>query len=373
MNRYIFRQIGISVLFVAVALTVAIWLTQSLQYVDYIVNRGLSLATFLYFTMLLMPSLLVIILPMALFISVLFIYNRMTVDRELVVMRAAGLSPFQLSNPAMTIAMLVTLAGYSFNLYFLPVTFRTFKDLESAFRTDLAGIILQEGKFNTISDTFTVYVRERESSGELRGILAHDSRTKERPITYMAERGALVSSVTGPRVLLVKGLRQEVDRKTGRTTMLSFERNTVDLSIFSRAGQRSYREPAERFLHELFWPGDSRSEQHYRDKLRAEGHQRLVSPLLSLTFTLICLAALLSGDFDRKGQTRRVLTALALVVLIQAASFGLFNLAAKEPLVTPLMYLNAIAPGLAAFFVLVKDPGWLTRRRMRDTPAAAAT
>lgn len=121
MNLYIFRQIGVSVVFLAFAITCAIWLTQSLRYVDYIVNRGLSLGTFFFFTMLLMPSLLVIILPMALFISVLFIYNRMATDRELIVMRAAGLSPMQLSSPAMWMATVVMLAGYAFNLYLLPV------------------------------------------------------------------------------------------------------------------------------------------------------------------------------------------------------------------------------------------------------------
>lgn len=372
MNLYIFRQIGVSVVFLAFAITCAIWLTQSLRYVDYIVNRGLSLGTFFFFTMLLMPSLLVIILPMALFISVLFIYNRMATDRELIVMRAAGLSPIQLSSPAMWMAVLVMLAGYAFNLYLLPVTFRTFKDLESSFRSDIAGVILQEGKFNTLSDAFTVYVRERDSNGELHGILAHDNREKDKPVTYMAERGAMVSSQAGPRVVLVKGSRQEVERSTGKLSTLYFDRYTVDLSIFRHGEQRTFREPAERFIHELFWPSDEASDQFFANKLRAEGHQRLASPLLSLTFTLICLAALLSGEFNRRGQTQRILTVIAIVVIVEGASFGFFNMAAKIPILTPLIYLNAVLPGLAALYVLVNDPRWTRRRRAQDAPANAS-
>lgn len=372
LNRYIFLQVGIGVIFVALAITCAIWLTQSLQYVDYIVNRGLTLGTFLYFTMLLMPSLLVIVLPAALFISVLFIYNRMTIDRELVVMRATGMSPLQLSTPALAIALLVAFAGYGFNLYLLPVTFRTFKDLESSFRADIAGVILQDGKFNTVSDGFTVYVRARDKNGELHGILAHDNRDKEKPVTYMAESGALVSTLAGPRVILVKGNRQLVERDSGRLSMLYFDRYTVDLSIFRRgASRRTYREPAERFLHELFWPGDSQSDQYYADKLRAEGHQRLASPLLAITFTLICLAALLSGDFNRRGQTKRVLAAIACVVAIQAANFGVFNAVAKLPVLTPLIYLTVLLPGLAAFLILIKDPRFRSLRRPDRTNAVA--
>ena len=65
-DRYIFRQLLGATLFVAVTLTGVVWLTQSLRFVEMIVNRGLSAPLFLYFTMLLLPSFLGVILPVAL-------------------------------------------------------------------------------------------------------------------------------------------------------------------------------------------------------------------------------------------------------------------------------------------------------------------
>lgn len=372
LDRYLLRQLGVSVVFVAVALTIAIWLTQSLRYVDYIINRGLSFGTFIYFTTLLMPSLLVVVLPIALFVSVLFVYNRLTVDRETVVMRATGMSHIQLAAPALIVAAVVTVAGYFFNLYLLPVTFRQFKDLEQSFRTDIASVILQERKFNTVGDGLTVYIRKRDPSGELHGILAHDSRNRNKPVTYMAQRGALVESPAGPRVVLVNGNRQMVEPQTGKLTMLYFDRYTVDLNLFRRDKDNTWLEPQERFLSELFWPGNTADDRFYADKLRAEGHQRLASPLLSLSFTLICLAALLSGEFSRRGQARRVVVAVTIVAAVEAASFGIFNSAAKIPWLIPLMYLNAIVPGLIALYVLVRDPRLRRRRPRQDGVAARA-
>lgn len=369
LDRYLLRQLGVSVIFVALTLTCAIWLTQSLRYVDYIINRGLSLGTFFYFTMLLMPSLLVIILPIALFISVLFVYNRLTIDRELVVMRVAGMGPLGLALPALTLALLVTLAGYAFNLYLLPVTFRQFKDMEASFREDVASVILQEGAFTTISDGLTVYVRARGASGELRGILAHDSRDPKKPVTYMAERGDLVPAATGPRVVMIKGNRQEMNVETGKVTLLFFDRYSVDLSLYSTNHQRKWREPAERFVHQLLWPGDSDADRYYRNQLIAEGHQRLAAPLLSIAFTLICLAGLLCGEFDRRGQARRVLATVVCIGAVQAASFGFFSLAAKHPLFIPLIYLNALLPMVLASYVLIKDPRWPRRRGEPADPA----
>ena len=355
-ERYLLKQLVISVAFVALTLTFAIWLSQSVRFVDFIVNRGLSIGTFLYFTALLMPSLVAVVLPIALFISVMFTYYRMSLDRELIVMRATGMSALSLGRPAIVLGLLVMMVGYGFNLYLLPVTYRQFADMKSSFRDDVAGAVVQEGKFNSLSDSLTVYVRARDRSGQLYGILAQDSRKKDEPVTYMAERGAIVSTPEGPRVVLVNGSRQSYSPETGKMTLLQFERHSVDLSIFSRQQGASYRQPAERFVHELLIPGDSEADRYYAKRLIAEGHNRLASPLLSITFTLIALACLLSGEFNRRGQVLRGLIAGGLVGAVQGLSFGLFSLAAKYPIMLPTLYINAIVPAAIALYWLIYDP-----------------
>ncbi len=90
--RYVFGQLVVVALVVTVALTLAVWLTRSLRLIDLMVNRGLSVDTFLWLVILLLPTFLGVVLPIATFCAVLFIYNKLTMDSEVVVMRAAGLS-----------------------------------------------------------------------------------------------------------------------------------------------------------------------------------------------------------------------------------------------------------------------------------------
>ena len=78
-------------IFVTGALTAAVWLAQSLRLVDLIVNRGLSAEMFLYLALLILPRFLDIVLPIGAFIAVLFVFNRLMTESELVVMRACGL------------------------------------------------------------------------------------------------------------------------------------------------------------------------------------------------------------------------------------------------------------------------------------------
>lgn len=356
-DRYVLRQLFEATVFITIALAAIIWLTQSLRFVELIINRGLSLGSFLYLTALLLPSFLLVILPAALACAILFVYNKLIIDSELVVLRAAGLSQGALAGPALVMAGAVWLLCLALSLYLLPASFRQFKDLEHSIRNDYSAVFLREGVFNTLGEGFTVYIRQRESSGELLGLLVHDSRVPQRPITMMAERGAIIGMADGPRVLLVQGNRQEVERDTGRLSLLYFDRYTLDLSQFTKALDQRWREPQERFIGELFEPNlADGNDAHYANNLRAEGHQRLASPLYAFVYALIAVAALLSGEFNRRGQSRRIMAAVAAVAFAQAAQLGLYNLAGKAPLVVALMYLNPLLAATAAGCVLMRPP-----------------
>ena len=100
LNKYILKQLLVGMILVTAGLTCVIWLTQSLKFVEMIVNRGLTTGVFMYFTMLLLPNFLSIVLPIALFTVIVFTYSKLITDRELVVMRAAGLSQHALAKQA---------------------------------------------------------------------------------------------------------------------------------------------------------------------------------------------------------------------------------------------------------------------------------
>src|SRR5438477_9966256 len=104
LDRYILRQCFGVMIFVTAALSAAIWLAQSLRLIDLIVNRGLSIEIFLYLAALILPRFLDIVLPIGVFIAVLFTFNRLTGESELVVMRSAWLGHFAVAKPVLLLA-----------------------------------------------------------------------------------------------------------------------------------------------------------------------------------------------------------------------------------------------------------------------------
>src|SRR5579872_3796446 len=209
-SNYIARHLVHSTLLITFSLTSIVWLTQALRFIDFIVNQGVSIVIFLKLTALLIPSLVLMILPPALFCAVLFVYNKLKSDSELVVMQAAGLSRWRLSIPAVQVAALVTLIGYVIAFYLMPVSYGRFRDMQAYLRNNYASILLEEGVFNNPVEGLTVFVRERDADGILHGILVHDNRVPEEAITMMAEVGKLVDTPQGPRFLLQNGNRQEM-------------------------------------------------------------------------------------------------------------------------------------------------------------------
>ena len=202
------------------------------------------------------------------------------------------------------------------------------------------------------------------------GVLVHDKRDKENSFTLMAAKGAIVNSKDGARVVLFDGNRQSVDKTTNRMSILYFDRYVFDLETGQEDIGDRFREPRERSMEELFniekFSGGMEAKEF--GKFIIEVHKRLVSPLASLSFTLIGLACLLSGSFSRLSQSRRVALAIVIMVALQGSALGLENLIAKNLDFLPLLYLLGILPIFLGYFFLVYHP---RHRPPLSEPAAA--
>lgn len=351
-TRYLFRNLLFATLFTAVTLAGIVMLTQSIRFLELIVESGASSLSFWLVTLLALPRFFEIILPLALTIGIIFLYNRMSTDSEMVVAKAAGLSPLQLSRPALYLAMLVTIMLFFISSWIGPASLSSMQQMRVAIKAQYSGMLLREGIFNSIGKNLTVYIRERDSNGELNGMMIHDTRTENRPVTILARRGVILSSEAGQQVLVYDGSRQDINPKTGALNNLQFQRYTIDLPDSDPVRQR-WREPDERTLWELLNP-DAETLQR-PDAARVfhlEAMRRLISPFLSFTFALVALVFMVVGPVDRRGQSKRIMYALGAIILLQAVNLGLLNMAQKSYVGLVLMGCNIFIPiGLGLFML----------------------
>lgn len=307
LERYILRQMWTPFLFAALVVTAIVWLTQSLQRMDIIIEHGASLTLFGWLSLLIVPSLLSIVLPFALFGATLYALHRLHSDSEIAVMFAAGVSLLQVARPALLVAAAVAAATLWINIDLMPRSYRILKREVADLRADIATAVLRPGEFMALRDGFTVYVDDVQPGGALKGLLVNDYRSRDSTETYMAQRALLQETETGPVLYLVNGNIQRANRKTGAIDIVNFDRTAINLGDATRKSSDLLLEMTERYPRELFHPDlTSEYDRINAARLVAEGHNRFASPLYALAFALIALFALIGGPYDRRGYLMRI-------------------------------------------------------------------
>ncbi len=322
LQTYFWKQAFWPFIITLLGLTGLALLTQSLSTLDLIVENRQSAPTFFYITILALPQLIGIIMPLAVFIAVIYSVNRLNVDSEMAVAKSVGTSPWQISNPFVRLACYAVIAHLLINLILQPMSFRTMRQELLKVRTDLASQMVRPGEFVTPTFGLTVYAREVLPNGEMSDVLIRDSRGEE-VSTYTAKSGFILRSDNSARLTLKNGIIQQLEMN-GDFTPITFKSYQIDLTDVMTTDTNLRLKPSDRFLHELFNPNtNDRAHQKFYTTLIAEGHARLSTPLYSIALTLIALAFLIRGQFQRMGYGRRIAVCALTGFLVRLGGFSI--------------------------------------------------
>jgi len=371
LNIYIAKQIFIGFLLVTFSLMSILWLTQSLRFVELITNKGLPVSMFIKMTSCLMPRLFAILSPISLFVAVLFVYNRMLSDRELVVMKAAGISPWQNAKPVFFVGIAVSFLCLYVNNVATPYAEKTFQDLEWQVKNDVSHLMFREGEFTTVENNLTIFITRHAKDGSVEGILINDERTPGSKMTVSAEKGIIIYTDKTPQIILINGIRQELNSKSNQFSSLSFDRYSID---FGGASARKKKSDSARSktLTELF---SARSNPNLDkaeiNRYLVEGNRRLMNPFYNLVLAILACTGLLVGNFNRRGQTKIISFSIAAMVVIESCDLAFANLSSKNIYFLGLLYANLLLPFIVCLYLLAfYNPSWFRYfRKKRSIPA----
>ena len=365
-QRYTFRQALWPFLGAMTALTGLAVLTQSLSNLDLVAERGETALALVWITLLAMPQVIALLVPIAVFLGVTMALNRLCADSEMTVAAAAGMSRRQRVSPFLRLAIYAALANLLINLFIQPASFREMREQLFAIRTDLVASFMREGEFVPLGDRVTFYVREIDDDGVLNGVFIEDGRGGH-SAAYAARRGRIAASQRGPVMLLESGVLTQSDQ-TGALSSLTFERYEFDLTVFVDNTTAMFFKESDKFLSELLRPAMSEiARAGGRDRLAAEGHYRLSAPLYNLAFALIAVAAFMSGEHRRVGYARNVIIAGACAIGLRLTGFAVQAAAESDDSLNVVQYLLPLV-GIAAAVGLIARP----RRKAPKTHGAAA-
>jgi len=360
MNRiltlYLLRQLATAFAFATGAVTFVVLFTQSFRLLSLVIENSSTMLIFFQLLGLSALTFLPLLMPMGLGTAVVFVYNKLATDSELAVMRSAGVGPIRLIEPALLLAAAVTLLCFALTLWITPAANRNLVLVQNKMRDSYAVFLSHPGSFNDLSEGLTFYANKRGPNGSLQGILIHDVRQPETPVTTMAATGQVVDTGGQPHMIIFNGRRQELDLTTGKLSELVFDQYVLDLDALRNTANSRLPDPREETVAELLKPSP--------EMLRARGpmshfwgelHSRLAIPLLSISYVMIGLASILAGSYNRRGMAGRILSGALAIIVTQASFMTLNGLVTRDNGYAFLLYTAALLPGLIGLSLVSRD------------------
>jgi lipopolysaccharide export system permease protein len=368
---YIFRTTFGAFLIILFSLTSVIWLTHALRDIDIMTNQGQTVLVFIGITGLIIPQLVLIIAPVALMIAMAHTLNKLANDSEIIVMNAAGMSPWRLFHAFLAAAIVVSALVAVLAAFISPKCIRELRRWAAEVRADLVTNIVQPGRFTTIERGLTFHIRERQPNGVLLGIFIDDLRDPTERATFLAEQGQILKSDKGTFLVLQSGSVQRHPSTEPDPTIVIFDRYAFDLSQFTSSAQGSGAQelnysPSERYEWELLSP-DPKDPIYVKDpgQFPAELHDRLAAPLYPLAFMVITYAYLGAPRTTRQSRNMSLISAVAAISALRFTGFASMVFGVKSPSALALQYVAlaaALILGLRAISrgTIIEPPAFIT-------------
>jgi lipopolysaccharide export system permease protein len=358
---YLFRQIGRPVVGACAALAGIGILSQSLDQLEIIVERGQSVWVMVKLTLLAVPQLLAVIIPIGLFVGALVALTRLQREQELTAVFASGVTRWAAIRPAVRLAVIAAMLTLAVTAVLQPWAQRQARTEAFAIRSDLAALLVEEGRFVQGPDGLTVYVQQIEQNGLLKNLFVY-IQDGEDAVTWDAAE-ARFGRVDGLPVLTMLNATTTRYSSRGVLTYGSFERNVLDLSPYTELTQAVRYKPSDLYLTQLFNPSPQDLERvGSAGELTAEGHSRLAAPLYALVAMAMALAAIMGGPFSRTGYSLRIAKAAGAFLVVRIAGYGVVSASAWNGWLNVFQYLLPIVACALAMRLLFRalKPG---RRR----------
>ena len=279
-----------------VSLTVVMWFSQAIREFDLMTSQRQTTST-------------------------AHIINKLSSDSEIIVMNAAGVSPWPLVRPFLASGLAVAVLVASIAVYISPWSLRALRNWARQVRADILTNIVQRGRFTTVSGNLTFHIADRKPNGLLVGIFLDERRDPKEHATYLAEQGEIVKNDTGSFLLLEKGRVQRLESGQRDPRIVTFDRYAFRFGVGPQTNGVTYN-AREKYIWDLLWPHANDAQSVARSgKYRSELHDRIATPLYPIAFVILAYAFLGPPQTTRQSRTLSLLALVGAVAVLRLVGF----------------------------------------------------
>ena len=281
-DRYLIREIIVTLLAVMLVLLVIFLSNRLVHYLADVATGELAGGALFALLGLKVIKYIILLVPIALFISILMVLGRLHRDSELIAMAACGLAPAHVYKPVFVLAIPLTLLLGWMSLVVVPYTSQLEAEMlrQAQHGLELGGITAGQFRHNKQKGR-VVYVENLDEQGRLENVFIR-MKQHGRPVLLSAPSGELEDNKeTGERLLtLIDGYRYDGVPGQAGYKVMHFGRHSVQLAapkLAQRIPRRKEKNTAE------LWASDTLFD-------KAELQWRIATPISVLVLALLAPA-----------------------------------------------------------------------------------
>lgn len=287
LDRYIFTELLTPFNLSLGALCFIMLTRELLRLMELLVSKGVGIFAVMKVFAHLLPSFLVLTLPIAGIIASITAFGRLSLDKELVAMRAAGLSLLRLARPVFLFALLVFGLTLWLAQWGQPWTATNLKKVALNLLRDQLVLALERGSFNEPIPKMMIYVSDEGTEPSDAGIFISDERNADDPRIIVAQHYQVLVDTSTDQVALrlQNGVIHSRPDVTDQYQLASFSSYDLKLSLnqsgYASSEERPTYDALIAQLNQSQWqdPGARRRlMEHYKD---------LAFPTASLIFCIL--------------------------------------------------------------------------------------
>ncbi len=326
-----------------------------IQTADLIFNKDVSFILILKMLLYTLPFVLTFLIPMAVLVSTLLTFGKLSHDNEIMAIRAGGVSILKFVKPLLVFIFVVCLSSLLLSDRVASTAHYTYRLILEQIGMESPGAALEEGMFIKRFKNFVIFIYEIDKN-HLRGIRIYQPQEGRPTRTIVAEKGELISDPEKGLILLelVNGTSDEPDPKEpSKLYKANFSKYRLPLNVtdLKDADNRPGKKPKDMTIHELSDEikrlGEAGITATY--PLSAEIHNKIALAFSSLAFILIGIPLGITTRRAEKSTSFGI--SLALIVLYWLLLIGGKTLAQKglAPPFLALQLSNFVVGGLGLF------------------------
>jgi lipopolysaccharide export system permease protein len=327
-------------------------LHKSPQLYDLVMSGALSLDRLGLIWFHILPVIFYHATPEIVSIAVACRYYQWIENNEVLSLRSAGRSSFQIACPGIIVAVLAASFCALNSLCLLPLSWRSLEDIRLQAAANVGVEVLQPGYQQEIIPGVSVSFARRSPDGTtLEDIVALDSRKEHEFTEIWSRRGRFLES-DGVSLLLLDSGAYFVRTATG-IEKVDFDTFSLPVRIGTPEGTAErprgfYEEPVTRLLNP---PMDVRNDRLTLAPWLVEGHRRIVNPLLCVGNVILVLGLLVPRRQGRR-QTLLFILAVASAFATNTLPDPIITMAIRDIELLPLLYLLPTVPAIVGGLLL---------------------